>query len=215
MGELPYWRFFMERRKSEKRWADFAAENPKLLDEMRTRIRNQGPLRNRDLKGKEVKNYRGSKDTSVALYYLWLTGELMTHHRHGKERVYDFLENIAPVHLHYTANESDAIGFVARKEVSQLGIIDLRTFRTIWQRMKGSPVKLDEAGGIVSQWIEQEKLVQIQIEGYDQPSFVIGSDLPFLLGLQEGKVPRTWQPKNTMTNEEVVLLSPTLSSGIC
>lgn len=208
MDELPYWRVFMERRKSEKRWADFAAANTKLLEETRRAIRDQGPLRSRDLKGKRVNNYRGSKDSGVALYYLWLTGELMTHQRQGKERVYDLLDNIAPPHLQYTASVNDTIDFIARKEISQLGIVDLRAFRGIWQALNGSPVKLDEARSIIAEWIDLKKLAQIQVEGHDQPYFILVSDQPFLLKLLEGKVPPTWQPRKNTTSQEVIFLSP-------
>jgi uncharacterized protein YcaQ len=37
--------------------------------------------------GQRVTNYREGKDTTLALHYLWLTGELMIHHRQGFERV--------------------------------------------------------------------------------------------------------------------------------
>lgn len=208
MAELPYWRIFMERRKSEKRWADFAAANPQLLADVRKAVRDHGPLRNRDLEGQKVENYRGSKDTSVALYYLWLTGELMTHHRQGKERVYDLLENIAPSHLQCTANEADAIDFIAQKEISQYGVVDLRTFRAVWQAVQGSPVNMAAAKSEMGRWMEQKKVVQIQIEGDNQPAFIPGSDLPLLLDLQAGRVPQAWQPVETTTREEVVFLSP-------
>ncbi|MEK6222877.1 MAG: winged helix DNA-binding domain-containing protein, partial [Chloroflexota bacterium] len=131
MEELPYWRIFMERRKTDKRWGEFAAANRKLLTEMRRVLRDRGPLRNRDLKGQKVSNYRGGKDTSVALYYMWLTGELMTHRREGIERLHDFAENIAPKDLLYTASEPEMTAYFSRKEISQFGVIDLRLFRGI------------------------------------------------------------------------------------
>jgi hypothetical protein len=95
MDELPYWRVIMRRKGAETRWAEFAAQNRALLKEVRGELRARGPLGNRDFTGRaRVNNYRGSKDTGLALYYLWLTGELMTHHRRGFERVYDFREHI-------------------------------------------------------------------------------------------------------------------------
>ena len=79
MTELPFWRLHMRRREQEGRWADFA--------------------------GQRVNNYRGGKDTALAFYYPWLTGELMIHHRQGFERVYDFREPIAPPTVDYVAPE--------------------------------------------------------------------------------------------------------------
>ena len=37
-----------------------------------------------------------ARSTALAFYYLWLTGELMIHHRQGFERMYDFRGHIAP-----------------------------------------------------------------------------------------------------------------------
>jgi len=90
--ELPYWRLHMQRCKQEPRWAAFAETHQTLLDDVRTQLRVRGPLGNRDFTGQQrINNYRGSKDTAVALYYLWLTGEVMIHHRQGFERVYDVI----------------------------------------------------------------------------------------------------------------------------
>jgi uncharacterized protein len=115
MTELPFWRLHMRRRQQKGRWADFAATHQRLLDEVRTQLPLRGPLGNRDFDGQRVNNYRGSKDTALALYYLWLTGELMIHHRQGFERVNDFREHIAPPAVDYAAPEEEAKHFFARK----------------------------------------------------------------------------------------------------
>ena len=98
MEELPYWRVRMQWHREQGRWHDFLSANPRVVDRVRQELRDRGPLRNRELGGKKVDAYRSSKDSGVALYAMWITGELMTYGRHGKERIYDFLENIAPAH---------------------------------------------------------------------------------------------------------------------
>jgi uncharacterized protein YcaQ len=77
-------------------------------------LRLHGPLGNRDFAGqRHIKHCRGSKDTSLALYYLWLTGEQLVHHRQGFERVYDFREHIAPPERDYAAPEVEDPMFAA------------------------------------------------------------------------------------------------------
>ncbi len=122
MTELPFWRLRMRRREQEGLWADFATTHRTLLDEVRTQLRLRGPLGNRDFAGQRVNNYRGSKDTALALYYLWLADELMIHHRQGFERVYDFREHIAPPAVDYAAPEEEAEHFFARKTVAFKGL---------------------------------------------------------------------------------------------
>jgi len=75
---------------------------------------------------KRTQNYRGRKDSALALYYLWRTGEVMTHHRENFERVYALTETVAPAYLIRESSDDEAeflvfrdnrAHFVARKEI--------------------------------------------------------------------------------------------------
>src|SRR5205823_2871286 len=133
--ELPYWRAEMNRRKFEKRWAGWAEGKHALLEEVRAELRARGPLGNRDFTGRvRVESYRGRKDTGPALFYLWLTGELMTHSRRNYERVYYFREQVAPPEFDWEAPIAEAERFLARKAVAFEGLARARAlavpFRT-------------------------------------------------------------------------------------
>ncbi len=70
---------------------------------MRAALRERGVLSNRDFEmatRTRTQSYRGRKDSALALYYLWRTGEVMTHHRNRFERVYALSESVAPAELH-------------------------------------------------------------------------------------------------------------------
>jgi hypothetical protein len=57
------------------------------MDDVRAQVRLRGPQGNRDLAGEElIEHYRGRKETALALYYLWLIGEVMVHQCQGFER---------------------------------------------------------------------------------------------------------------------------------
>src|SRR5512145_3161689 len=107
MSDLPYFRVHMNGRSHDKRIEGFVLSHEELFERVRAELRTRGPLGNRDLDGNKVGlwNYRGRKDTSLALYDMWLCGELMMHHRAGFDRVYDFRENIAPRAFDYVASE--------------------------------------------------------------------------------------------------------------
>ena len=83
MSERPYWNLHMQRARNWRRQKAFADEHPEVLAQVKGDLRENGPMSNRDFKGnKRVANhYRGRKDTAIALYYLWITGEVMIHHR--------------------------------------------------------------------------------------------------------------------------------------
>jgi hypothetical protein len=116
ISELPYWRVHMERRSHAKRVEDYVFTHHEVFDFVRDELRKRGPLGNRDFEGKSLDswNYRGRKETSLALYDMWISGELMMHHRDGFNRVYDFRENIAPKEYDYIATEKEADEFFAR-----------------------------------------------------------------------------------------------------
>jgi uncharacterized protein len=113
MSELPYWRLHMRHRGESGRWGpDFASEHATTLDYLREELQANGPRGNRDFKGAPISgNYRGRKDTSIALYYLWITGEIMIHHRQGFDRYYDLRERIAPPEYDYAASDAEAEKF--------------------------------------------------------------------------------------------------------
>lgn len=208
MSELPYWRVVMARQKSRKRWADFIEANPALLAAVRQELRDRGPLRSRDIKGKAVEHYRSSKDTGVALYCLWITGELMTHNRRGRERIYDFMENIAPADLQWTAPEAEAIQFFVRKEISQWGLVSERDIRRILKGAYDRPIDAQEAKTTLAEMVAGGQLGEVRLENDNNPRYFLAEDAPLLHTLADGQCPTIWQPLETTTSQEVTFLSP-------
>jgi hypothetical protein len=209
MRELPYFRVHMERRLHAKRVEDFVLSNPELFEQVRAELRRRGPLGNRNLDGKRVGwNYRGRKDTSLALFDMWLSGELMIHHREGFERVYDFRENIAPKQFDYVATEKEAEEFFARKAVSFHGLLREAGMKISLEYDMQRRYGREEAGHLLEGWIESGTIDRVEVPGRRETFLVLGEDAPVLESLEKGKVPKGWKPKETTTLEEVTFLSP-------
>ena len=126
MDELPHWRVVMRReRESASRLSETANEHAEAIVEMRDILRERGTVSNRDFKmatRKRTDSYRGRKDSALALYYLWRTGEVMTHHRENFERVYALTETVAPAHLIVESDEAAADRFLIKKDVAFSGL---------------------------------------------------------------------------------------------
>lgn len=209
MTELPYWRLPMRRRMQEGRWADFAATCQPLLDEVREQLRLRGPLGNRDFTGNErVNSYRGRKDTALALYYLWLTGELMIHHRTGFERVYDFRERVAPPALDYAAPDEEAERFFARKSVAWMGLMREKTWASGVAGFIERRIDRSEARQWLQTMLQNGELVLVHIEGSQERWLALSEDAPILCMLEAGSIPEAWRPLTTTTEDEVVFLAP-------
>jgi len=210
MSDLPYWRYHMEKHVHNKRIEGFVSHNQDVFEGVRAELRKRGPLGNRDLDGNKIGawNYRGRKDTSLALYDMWLSGELMMHHRNGFDRVYDFRENIAPKEFDYVVTEEEAIEFFARKAVSFAGLKREGNMKAEWQYYLHRDFSKVEIERLLGVWKESGMFAQVQIEGGRDTYLILGEDVKALEALEKGKVPKGWNPKEMTTLEEVTFLAP-------
>jgi uncharacterized protein YcaQ len=207
MDELPHWRVVMRReRESHTRIRDMARDHADAIVEMRAILRERGTVTNRDFAmatRTRTQSYRGRKDSALALYYLWRTGEVMTHHRERFERVYALTEMVAPPHLIRESDESEADRFLIAKDVSFSGLARLnRTSDSFFRGVPGSDQQLRQA------MVADGDMIEVQVEGWKQVHYALGSDAEALRDLSAGRVPKAWTPLDTSTTEEVVFLAP-------
>jgi uncharacterized protein YcaQ len=210
MSELPYWRLHMRRRGESGRWGpDFAREHAATLDHLRDELRANGPRGNRDFKGAPVSgHYRGRKDSSIALYYLWLTGETMIHHRLGFDRSYDLRERVAPPEFNYAATDPEAEDYFARKSIAFLGLMREKRWRATFTDYIWREVSAEEASQRLSMLYERNVIAPVHIEGSQERWIVLAEDLPLLETLETGKIPPAWAPLGPTTQDEVTFLAP-------
>ena len=117
MDELPHWRVVMRRERDSRNCASQHGPRPRRCRSSRCGpiLRERGTVSNRDFEmatRTRTTDYRGRKDSALALYYLWRTGEVMTHHRERFERVYALTETVAPAHLIRESDEAEADHFL-------------------------------------------------------------------------------------------------------
>jgi uncharacterized protein len=208
MDELPYWRVVMRHeRDNGPRIGPMAAEHADAIVEMRAILHERGTVSNRDFKMAErtrTNSYRGRKDSAVALYYLWRTGEVMTHHRENFERVYALTETVAPAHLMYESDEDEAARFLVKKDIGFSGLS--RMSRTSDAFHRGVP--LDRVKPILEGLLADGEIVAVQVEGWKAVHYALGRDVDLLQELSAGRVPQEWTPLATTTTDEVLFLAP-------
>ena len=201
MRELRYWRVVMRRKASSGRWGAYRALHAEAIAAARAELRAANrPLSSRDFAGgARIDNYRGRKQSALALYYLWLAGEVFTHHRRNFERWYDFRENVVPRQHNAEAPEAEAERFLMRKWVAQHGLVTARD----WQRqapwLLERPVGRDESRRWLNEAVAGGELATVNIQGHAEAYFVLAPDARHLKALEAGRVPRGWQPLDTTT----------------
>jgi uncharacterized protein YcaQ len=212
MDELPYWRVVMRRERDgisgDQRIHRMAREHAEAIDEMRAILRERGTVSNRDFDmatRTRTQSYRGRKDSALALYYLWRTGEVMTHHRERFERVYALTEMVAPAQHLRESDEAEADRFLLSKEVSFSGLAPLRRTSEAFHG-RGEPDRA--AKQLLGAMLAEGDLIEVQVEGWKAVHYALGSDAEVLSELSAGRVPQAWTPLLTTTTEEVVFLAP-------
>jgi uncharacterized protein YcaQ len=212
MDELPDFRVVMRRERDgdsgDPRISGMAAEHAEAIEEMRAILRERGTVSNRDFEmasRTRTQSYRGRKASALALYYLWRTGEVMTHHREHFERVYALTETVAPASLLRQSDEAEADRFLISKEVSFYGLSRLpRTSDAFHGR--GEPDRA--AKQLLGAMVADGDLIEVQVEGWKKVYYALGSDAEVLRDVSAGRVPQAWTPRETTTTEEVAFLAP-------
>ncbi len=209
MDELPHWRVVMRReRDSDSRMRSMARDHADAIVEMRALLRERGTVKNRDFQmanRTRTQDYRGRKDSALALYYLWITGEVMTHHRENFERVYALTEAVAPAHLIRESDEDEVDRFLIKKEVSFSGLARLNRANDSF--LRGVPFGKTNKQ-ISEAMLADGEIIEVRVEGWKAVHYALSSDAKLLRDLNTGRVPKAWTPLETTTTEEVVFLGP-------
>ena len=208
MDELPYWRVVMRHeRDGEGRVRQMGTDHAEAVAEMRAILRERGTVSNRDFtmaSRTRTQSYRGRKDSSLALYYLWRIGEVMTHHRENFERVYALAEAVAPAHLLTEAGDAETDHFLIKKDLAFAGLSRLN--RVSYSYHRGVP--FDRINEIIAALLAGGEIVEVRVEGWKQLHYALGSDAAALEELSAGRVPAAWTPMGPTTLEEAVFLAP-------
>lgn len=223
MSELPHWRLHMERRKSDSRYCELLADTGDLVLEVRRLVERHGPISAKELarllqdSGRDARSttsgsargsYRSTSASGRLLYQLWLTGELMTHHREGFERFVDLAERIVPASTITKATESKTERFFAVKALRSLGLTSARSWRNTMTYYLNRSVKAQEGTEWLAKLVDEGEALLVDVEGHKNPFYVPTDERAILERLAKGGMPRGWSSRGGTTFDEVRLLSP-------
>ena len=211
MNEFPYWRLHMKHRQQTGiHYESFKHPPAELVKFVMDELRDRGPLGNRDFEGAKVSawSYRGRKEASIALFYLWLTGEVMISNRKGFDRIYDLRERVLPSEFDYDVSESEAEDYLGLKEISFLGLARESTWRTGLSYNIHRAISREEGKERIERLIEQGLVSRVRVENSKDSYLYLNSDQPHLSDLEAGRIPKKWKPAGPSTEEEVTFLAP-------
>lgn len=209
MAALPSYRVVMRRSVEFHAWCRWALEeHGPAIDEMRLVLARRREVSNRDFAVHErtrVDSYRGRKDSSVALHYLWRVGEAMVARRTPTfERVYARSNRVAPARYLDPAPDEAADDHLLLESVRDAGFSKLNAARSILLR----DVTPDEVKAWRARKIEDGTLIEVQVEGLIGRFVTPAAELPDIESLAAGRIPTRWRPLGPTTTDEVTFLSP-------
>ncbi len=211
MHEFPYWRLHMKHRQEKgMRYESFTHPPKEIIKFVLDELREKGPLGNRDIEGDAVKawSYRGRKETSVTLFYLWLIGEVMISSRRGFDRIYDLRERVLPAEFDYAAPVDEAEDYLGKKVIAFYGMAREPSWKTAFGEYIHRKVTAKEGAQRIERLIEKGEVSRIRVEGFKENFLILSSDQAHLSTLEAGRIPKEWKPKGPTTSEEVTYLAP-------
>jgi hypothetical protein len=208
--ELPFWRTIMQYWQPQL--LNYLSEHATTVEHVRAELRNRGALANRDFVERQriPGGFRTIKDTGKVLYYLWLTGEIVTHSRKRFERLHDFFENVFQPVEPATLEETERhIGLKIMREVGLATASEWakRAYPFYYPYWKPRPNPKE-----VQKWLDNRvaegELAKVEVEGRKLPCYLPAADLNYLEILESGAIPAEWKPLDKATDEEVNFIAP-------
>ena len=207
MEELPYFRVLMRHERKQGHWIEVERDHADAIEEMRAVLRAGREVSNRDFAMRDrtrIDNYRGRKDSALALHYLWRVGEAMVARRDRFERVYALTEAVAPASALRDVDDAEAQDVLFRKAVAADGLTRLSGIDSLLRRKDWAAELAD--------WrvrrLADGSLIEVRVEGWRATQVALGSDAGVLAELEAGRTPAAWSPVETTTEEEATFLSP-------
>ncbi|MFZ1024382.1 MAG: crosslink repair DNA glycosylase YcaQ family protein [Thermoplasmata archaeon] len=210
IGELPYVRFAIQRKVAEKRWKRFASGHTAVIEKVTRDLENRGPLGSGDYKGvaeKRIQNYRAGTESGLALYYLWLNGDIMIAFRRQGEKVFDLTSRLFP-RVALDVSTRDAEDHLILQTLRELGLAT----RSDWLRHAWSGIGRitlrDEWRDRTDRWEKEGIFQEIEVDGLKGRQCLLSEAASDLETIRSREIPSTWRPRSTTTDEEVVFLAP-------
>jgi uncharacterized protein YcaQ len=145
-------------------WRERIGQEPvKIIDEVRERIRVEGPLRSQDFEHErngESSAWWGWKPQKAALEFLWSSGELMVARRDGFQKVYDLTERVFPAeHAAPRPDEREHIEWACSTAMERLVIATPKELAEFW-----NAIDIARAKAWCEEAARQGRIIPVSVE---------------------------------------------------
>lgn len=179
-------------------WGDVVGEHPRMAEDLRRRIRDEGPIRSLDMEGAGSRGWWDLKTMRRVAAALWSSGELAIRSRNNFQRSFDLTERVIPEPLReQRVAQDEALQALLLKALDGHGWATTGTLAATWRLVnKRRPV-----AQALAQLRERGEIVEcvLSVDGSrDTPGWIRPADLELAARLASVRPRR----------ESGVLLSP-------
>ncbi|QDT97409.1 winged helix-turn-helix domain-containing protein [Gimesia aquarii] len=166
------YRFSLPLKKEfQKRETSWYPKDLKMMKQVLTRIRKEGPLRSKDFemtkKGKS--GWWDWKPAKKALERLFLEGKLEITRREGFQKVYDLPENVIPGSVDTTLpSETDYARFLIQRTLQHHGLASVSEIAYMRKAQTKKTVLKT-----LNEMVAAGEISQVAVEGVDEPYFAL------------------------------------------
>jgi uncharacterized protein YcaQ len=171
---------FEFRRKEFRRhpwWGDLIGRHPKIADNLRRRIREEGPLRSIDMEGRGGHGWWDLKLVKRVATALWSAGELAISERVNFQRIYDLTERVVPEHWRQSGlPEAESLEKLLVYALQGHGWAATGTLTQTWRLLN----RQQQIRATLDRLVEKGKIVPCDLVGNDgkkQPGWIRPVDL--------------------------------------
>ena len=196
------WPYFQRYRDGAKK--NFGSDSRpavSILPQVREMIGERGPLSSLDLEFDQTVDWSWgpTRMARAALESMYSWGELVIHHRVNTRKVYDFTSRHLPGDI-LAAAEPNVTGeqyddWRVLRRIGGIGLIWNRS-GDAWLGIRG--LKAKEREGAFSRLIDQEKVIEVHVEGFDVPLYIRSQDHALV----------SFAKDHSSQQEEAVILAP-------
>lgn len=159
----PYFGFRRRAFAKHPWWGDLVGQNPEVAKRLRSRLREEGPLRSLDMEGKGGTGWWNLKLTKKVATALWSSGELAIRERKAFQRTFDLTERVIPEPwLGRDADLDESLRVLLLRALDGHGWAQTGTLANTWRlrnlrgEIQRALEELREAGEIVPCGVEAE-----------------------------------------------------------
>jgi hypothetical protein len=158
-------------------WGDLIGQHPQIAENLRRRIRDEGPIRSLDMEGSGSSGWWDLKLVKRVATALWSSGELAIRERRNFQRVYDLAERVIPERWRQNrVPESQAIEQLLVQALKGHGWATSGTLTQTW-RLTNQKKRIAAA---LNRLVEKGEIIPCTLAGDDKnkhPGWIRPNDL--------------------------------------